>query len=88
VEVFNHPTWEVHKQDTQKRPNHWCEHKTSLIYLEVVLLVAYFYHAFLVHILVGGFTPTKFRDANCIESPTFPELKLTAEQVFAAGNQA
>jgi len=28
----------------------------------------------------------QFRGGDSIESPTFPELKLTAQQVFATGN--
>ncbi len=42
---------------------------------------------FSVYQLVGGEYQVKlFRGGECIESPTFPELKLTAQQVFAKGN--
>jgi Uma2 family endonuclease len=40
------------------------------------------------YLVEGEYQVSQFRGANCIESPTLPELKLTAEQVFAAGNQA
>jgi Uma2 family endonuclease len=32
----------------------------------------------------GEYRSKKFRGADCIESPTFPELNLTAEQIFTA----
>ncbi|MEG4580617.1 Uma2 family endonuclease [Microcoleus sp. MON1_C5] len=42
---------------------------------------------FSVYQLIDGEYPVKlFRRGECIESPTFPELKLTAQQVFAKGN--
>jgi len=42
---------------------------------------------FLVYQLVDGEYQVKlFREGEGIESPTFPELKLTAQQVFAKGN--
>ncbi|MEG5040800.1 MULTISPECIES: Uma2 family endonuclease [unclassified Microcoleus] len=42
---------------------------------------------FSVYQLIDGEYPLKlFRRGECIESPTFPELKLTAQQVFAKGN--
>jgi Uma2 family endonuclease len=34
----------------------------------------------------GEYQVKQFRGADSIESPTFPELKLTAQQVFATGN--
>lgn len=40
------------------------------------------------YLVEGEYQVSQFRGANCIESPTLPELKLTAEQVFAEGNQA
>ena len=40
------------------------------------------------YLVEGEYQVSQFRGANCIESPMFPELKLTAEQVFAAGTQA
>ncbi|MCA1990719.1 MAG: Uma2 family endonuclease, partial [Coleofasciculus sp. S288] len=33
----------------------------------------------------GEYQVTQFRGDNRIESPTFPELNLTAQQVFSAG---
>jgi len=39
------------------------------------------------YLVEGEYQVSQFRGANCIESPTFPELTLTAEQVFAGGNQ-
>ncbi|MEG4454179.1 Uma2 family endonuclease [Microcoleus sp. N9_A1] len=42
---------------------------------------------FSVYQLIDGEYQVKlFRGGECIESPTFPELKLTAQQVFAKGN--
>lgn len=39
-----------------------------------------------VHQLVNGmYQVTQFREGERIESPTFPELNLTAQQVFSAG---
>jgi Uma2 family endonuclease len=32
----------------------------------------------------GEYRSKQFRGADCIESPTFPELNLTAEQIFTA----
>ena len=34
----------------------------------------------------GEYQVKQFRGGEGIESPTFPELKLTAQQVFAKGN--
>jgi Uma2 family endonuclease len=34
----------------------------------------------------GEYQVKQFREGEGIESPTFPELKLTAQQVFAKGN--
>ena len=34
----------------------------------------------------GEYQVKLFREGDSIESPTFPELKLTAQQVFAKGN--
>ncbi len=34
----------------------------------------------------GEYQVKKFRAQDCIESPTFPELNLTAEQIFLAGS--
>ena len=40
-----------------------------------------------VYTLVDGeYEVSKFREDNLIESPAFPELNLTAEQIFSAGN--
>lgn len=39
------------------------------------------------YLVEGEYQVSQFRGATCIESPTFPELALTAEQVFAGGNQ-
>jgi Uma2 family endonuclease len=33
----------------------------------------------------GEYQVSQFRSSDCIESPTFPELKLTAEQIFRIG---
>ncbi|MBG1243219.1 Uma2 family endonuclease [Nostoc sp. NZL] len=33
----------------------------------------------------GEYQVTQFRGTDCIVSPTFPELNLTAEQIFQAG---
>ncbi len=33
----------------------------------------------------GEYLINKFRGNDCIQSPTFPELNLTAEQIFRAG---
>jgi Uma2 family endonuclease len=33
----------------------------------------------------GEYQVTQFRDTDIIVSPTFPELNLTAEQIFQAG---
>ncbi|MEG4272816.1 MULTISPECIES: Uma2 family endonuclease [unclassified Microcoleus] len=42
---------------------------------------------FSVYQLIDGEYQVKlFRGGECIESPTLPELKLTAQQVFAKGN--
>ncbi|MEG4226658.1 Uma2 family endonuclease [Microcoleus sp. N9_B2] len=42
---------------------------------------------FSIYQLIDGEYQVKlFRGGECIESPTFPELKLTAQQVFAKGN--
>ena len=42
---------------------------------------------FSVYQLVDGeYQVQLFRGGDSIESPTFPELKLTAQQVFATGN--
>ncbi len=42
---------------------------------------------FSVYQLIDGEYQVKlFRGAEVIESPTFPELNLTAQQVFAKGN--
>ena len=37
-------------------------------------------------LLDGEYQVKLFREGQPIESPTFPELKLTAQQVFAKGN--
>jgi len=34
----------------------------------------------------GEYVVSKFRDNDCIQSPTFPELNLTAKQIFQAGS--
>ncbi len=34
----------------------------------------------------GEYQVSKFRDTDHIQSPTFPELNLTAQQIFQAGN--
>jgi Uma2 family endonuclease len=34
----------------------------------------------------GEYRVSKFRGQDCIQSPTFPELNLTAEQIFQAGS--
>ncbi|EDX78475.1 hypothetical protein MC7420_7128 [Coleofasciculus chthonoplastes PCC 7420] len=33
----------------------------------------------------GEYQVSQFRGDNLIESPTFPELNLTAQQIFSAG---
>jgi Uma2 family endonuclease len=37
-------------------------------------------------LIEGEYQVKLFREGDSIESPTFPELKLTAQQVFAKGN--
>ena len=34
------------------------------------------------HLIDGSYQVNQFRDSECIVSPTFPELNLTAQQVF------
>lgn len=33
----------------------------------------------------GEYQVTQFRGGDCIQSPTFPELNLTTQQIFSAG---
>lgn len=43
---------------------------------------------FSVHQLIdGSYSCKQFRDSERIESPTFPELNLTATEIFEAGNE-
>jgi Uma2 family endonuclease len=39
----------------------------------------------LYQLIDGEYQVTQFRSSDKVQSPTFPELNLTAEQIFTAG---